>query len=78
MGNEPKRNVSVFGLVEVEFLFDGPTRIKHLMPTCSKGQVPTVDVRQEGTLGQVLRLVSLYVLLDLAQTEASSHITEYH
>lgn len=62
--------MSVFGLVEVEFLFDGPTRIKYLIPTHSKGQVPTMEVRQKGTAGQVLRLAGLLLLLllDLAQT----------
>lgn len=53
----------VFGLIEVEFLFDGLTRIKHLMPTCFKGQVTTMDVRQKGTAGQVLRLARLLLLL---------------
>lgn len=52
--------MSVFGLGEVEFLFDGLTRIKHLMPTRSKGQVPTMDVRQKGTAGQVLRLAGFF------------------
>lgn len=63
MVKEPKRNVSVFAFVEVEFLFDGPTRIKHLMPTCSKGPVLTMDTRQKGTVGQVPRLAGLLFLL---------------
>lgn len=81
MGSETKRNVSVFGLVEVEFLFDGPARIKHLTPTCCNGQVPKMDVRQKLDKAWDLRTIivitiTVILLLDFAQVPAGGHVTE--